>query len=350
MPKQKRLDFKIKNFLMLFVAGVVNAVGVTLLLLPAGFYDSGISGISMLINNVTPRYIQLWIPLVILNMPIFLFGMKRQGVEFTLYSLFAILIYSLCSLIFQEVIPVYLPSFFENGSPIAGAEKIICAIFGGLLSGIGSGMAIRFGGTMDGMETLAVMFAKRINLSVGTFVLIFNVFLYVIIGALAVGGAIPGVQENDFTPALYSMVAYFAASKAVDFISDGLDQAKGALIITSRYHTVCKALSDEFGRGLTVIEGRGYYSQSEKHVIYCVINRFQVAKLRDIVGKEDPFAFVTVMDISDVIGTSIKYSRVNEKFLKQRRAELEAERLKAEAEKQQNAQTGDDGDDGDQDT
>ena len=323
--KFKHVNFKVKNFIMLFIAGVINAVGVTLLLFPANFYDSGISGVSMLIIQILPEaiqsYVQLWIPLIVLNAPIFLFAMKRQGIEFTLYSLFAIMIYSLSSLMFQKLVPT---EYFENGvSIIGGGEKIICAIFGGLLSGIGSGMAIRFGGTMDGMESLAVMFAKRLNLSVGNFVLIFNIFLYIIVGVLAFANVIPS-GTSDFTPALYSIVAYFAASKAVDFIADGLDQAKGAFIITSKYDAVCQALSDEFGRGLTVIDGRGYYSQAEKQVIYCVINRFQVAKLREVVSRNDPVAFVTLMDITDVIGTSIKYSRVNENFLKQRKQINEA--------------------------
>lgn len=324
--KSVHVHFKLKNFLMLFVAGVINATGVTLLLLPLNFYDSGLSGVSMLIIQLLPanvqRYVQLWIPLILLNAPVFLFAMKKQGIEFTLYSVFAILIYSLSSLVFQEIIPAK----YAGTSVIGGSDKLICAVFGGLLSGIGSGMAIRFGGTMDGMESLAVMFAKKLNLSVGNFVLIFNVFLYILIGILAYTNAIPGViaDKRDFLPALYSIVAYFVAGKAVDFISDGLDQAKGALIITSRYHGVCRALSEEFGRGLTVIDGRGYYSQTEKQIIYCVINRFQVAKLREVVSRNDPMAFVTLMDITDVIGTSIKYSRVNEKFLKQRRQVREA--------------------------
>ncbi len=332
----RHVHFKVKNFIMLFVAGVVNATGVTLLLLPSNFYDSGISGVSMLVIQLLPagarQFVQLWIPLIVLNAPVFLFAMKKQGIEFTLYSLFAIMIYSLSSLVFEQVIPRFVPDFFSAGSPIGGGEKIICAIFGGLLSGIGSGMAIRFGGTMDGMESLAVMFAKKLNLSVGNFVLIFNIFLYILIGILAFAGAVPNSGTSDFTPALYSIVAYFVAGKAVDFISDGLDQAKGALIITSKYDGVCKALSDEFGRGLTVMEGRGYYSQSEKQVIYCVINRFQVAKLREVVSRNDPMAFVTLMDITDVIGTSIKYSRVNEKLLKQRRQQMELQRQQEIAE------------------
>ena len=327
--------FRVKNFIFLFAAGVINAAGVTLLLLPANFYDSGLSGVSMLVIQLLPQgvrnYVQLWIPLVILNAPVFVFAMKRQGVEFTLYSLFAIMVYSLCSLVFQRVIPLFYPHFFENGSPIGGGEKIICAIFGGALSGVGSGMAIRFGGTMDGAESFAVMFAKKLNLSVGNFVFIFNVFLYLLIGVLAFANVIPNSGARDLTPALYSIVAYFVASKAVDFISDGLDQAKGAFIITNKNEDVSRALSAEFGRGLTLIDGRGYYSKTEKEIIYCVINRFQVAKLREIVSQADPMAFVTLMDITDVIGTSVKYSRVNDAFLKQRRLqEKKTEEVKEE--------------------
>ncbi len=321
--KQFRVRIKFRNLIMLFVAGVVNATGVTLMLLPAAFYDSGLSGVSMLVVQLLPEsvqgYIKLWIPLILLNAPIFIFAAKKQGFEFTFCSLFAIFVYSMASLVFQQVIPKFVPDFFGAGSPIGGYEKIICAIFGGLLSGIGSGMAIRFGGTMDGMESLAVMFAKKLNLTVGNFVLIFNVFLYLVIGVLAFTNCIPNSGAKDFTPALYSIVAYFVASKAVDFISDGLDQAKGAFIITSKNDVVCRALSEEFGRGLTVMEGRGFYSQSEKQIIYCVINRFQVAKLRDVVSRNDPYAFVTIMAITDVIGTSIKYSRVNDKIFKQRK-------------------------------
>lgn len=315
--KIRHVRFKLKNFIMLFIAGVVNTVGVTLMLMPLNFYDSGLSGISMLIIQLLPesarKYIQLWIPLILLNAPIFLFAMKRQGIEFTLYSLFAIMVYSLSSLVFQRLVPT---EYFANSiSVIGGGEKIICAIFGGALSGIGSGMTIRYGGTMDGMESLAVMFAKKINLTVGNFVLIFNIFLYLLVGILAFVNVIPNNGTSDFTPALYSIVAYFVASKTVDFISDGLDQAKGAFIITGKYDKVCRALSDEFGRGLTVMDAYGYYSQTEKQIIYCVVNRFQVAKLREIVSLNDPLAFVTLMDITDVIGTSVK----NEHFLKRRR-------------------------------
>ncbi|MGN0823558.1 MAG: YitT family protein [Candidatus Coproplasma sp.] len=303
----KKGDLKAVNFLALLVAGAINACGVTLLLAPVGLYDSGVSGLAMFLDMLV-SVVPLWAWLIIINFPIFLFGMKKQGLAFTVYSLFAIAVYSLFSLLFQNIIPVFVPDFFTNGSPIVGNEAVLCCVFGGVLSGIGSGITIRFGGAMDGMETLGVIFAKRLNLTVGNFVMIFNVILYLVIGVTVVS-----TGKGDFSIPLYSIIAYFINSKAVDFITLGLDQAKGALIITAEYDTVAPALSEEFGRGLTVLDGKGFYSQTDKKVIYCVVNRFQLHRLRTVVSRCDKHAFVTIMDITDVFGTSIKNSRAVEK-------------------------------------
>ena len=300
-------DLQPANFLMLTLAGIINSAGVTLFLAPVNLYDSGVSGLSMFLDMLIEQ-MPLWSWLLIINFPIFLFGMKKQGVAFTVYSLYAILIYSLTSMVFQNIIPMYVEDFFANGSPIAGNELILCTVFGGMLSGIGSGMTIRYGGTLDGMETLAVIFSKNLGMTVGNFVMIFNVILYITIGA-----TVMATGTGDFTVPLFSIIAYYVNGKAVDFISQGIDQAKGAIIITTEYDTVAAALSTEFGRGLTVIDAKGYYSQSDKKFIYCVVNRFQVAKLRNIVSKYDKHAFVTINDIADVFGTSVKNSRLTDK-------------------------------------
>ena len=200
--KKNKYGLKISNFIMLVIAGAINAVGVTLLLAPVNLIDSGVSGLSMFLDTVSPLPLSVW--LIIINFPIFLFGLKKQGVAFTVYSIFGIAMYSLFSFIYQTFIPTP-----EVGSIFAGEELILCAVFGGCLSGIGSGITIRYGGALDGVEQLAVIFAKRINLTVGNFVMIFNVLLYIFIG----------VYFKDFILPLYSIIAYFVASKMVDFIS-----------------------------------------------------------------------------------------------------------------------------------
>lgn len=283
---------KWQNFLFLALAGAINAVGVTMFLAPVNLYDSGISGTSMLLWQVTPEQFNLSLFLVLLNVPLFLFGLKRQGWCFTVYSLFAVGIYSLVSFLITDVFPVDV----ANASPFAGQDLLLCAVFGGLISGVGSGLTIRFGGAIDGMEVLGVIFAKSLGLTVGSFVMAYNVVLYLLIG----------IVFNSWVLPLYSIVTYAVGNKTVDFVVEGFDKAKSVMIVTSMEEAVCKALSEEFGRGITQLHGRGYYSGADKCVIYFVVNRFQIPKVKTLVTEIDPIAFITISEISDVLGTSLK--------------------------------------------
>lgn len=280
------------NFLLLFVAGCINAVGVTMFLAPVNLYDSGISGTSMMLSQLTPDYLSLSFFLVIINIPVFIFGMKKQGILFTIYSVWSVLIYALTSLIITDVLPVNV----ADSSPFAGNDLLLCAVFGGLISGVGSGLTIRFGGAIDGIEVLAVIFAKRVGITVGTFVMIYNVILYICIGIVFKSWQLP----------LYSIITYSIAIKAVDFIVEGFDKAKSVMIITSKEEKICRALSMEFGRGITQLEARGYFSKENKCAIYFVANRFQIAKIKRIINEIDKSAFITISEVSDVLGTSIK--------------------------------------------
>lgn len=283
---------KWQNFLFLALAGAINAVGVTMFLAPVNLYDSGISGTSMLLWQVTPEQFNLSLFLVLLNVPLFLFGLKRQGWCFTAYPLFAVGIYSLVSFLITDVFPVDV----ANASPFAGQDLLLCAVFGGLISGVGSGLTIRFGGAIDGMEVLGVIFAKSLGLTVGSFVMAYNVVLYLLIG----------IVFNSWVLPLYSIVTYAVGNKTVDFVVEGFDKAKSVMIVTSMEEAVCKALSEEFGRGITQLHGRGYYSGADKCVIYFVVNRFQIPKVKTLVTEIDPNAFITISEISDVLGTSLK--------------------------------------------
>jgi len=187
-----------------------------------------------------------------------------------------------------------LPIDVNMASPLAGTDLLLCALFGGAISGIGSGIAIRFGGAMDGIEVMAVIFAKRIGVTVGTFVMVYNVILYVICGI---------VIESWILP-LYSIVTYGAALKPVDFIVEGMDRAKCAMIITTKPNEICNALSEEFESGTTKIEVTGGYSNTLKTMIYFVLNRFQVAKLRELVHEIDADAFITISEVADVFSIS----------------------------------------------
>ena len=157
-------------------------------------------------------------------------------------------------------------------------------------------MTIRFGGAIDGIEVMAVIFAKRLGLTVGTFVMIYNVLLYIATGILFRSWVLP----------LYSIITYCAAIKAVDFIVEGLDKAKSAMIVTSRADEISEALSEAFGRGITHIGAKGYYSGADRTIIYFVVNRFQIGRLKAIVTELDPDAFLTISEVSDVLGRSVQ--------------------------------------------
>ena len=280
------------TFLLLFAAGVINAVGVTMFLAPVHLYDSGISGTSMLLWQITPESYTLSLFLLVLNVPLFLFGLKKQGVVFTIYSIWAVFVYSAASYVITNILPVDV----STASPFAGRDLLLCALFGGLISGIGSGMTIRFGGAIDGIEVMAVIFSKRLGLTVGSFVMAYNVLLYIAIGCIFRSWVLP----------LYSIVTYCAATKAVDFIVEGLDKAKSAMIVTTKADAISDALSDAFGRGITHIGARGYYSGTDQTIIYFVVNRFQIAKMKALVTEADPDAFITISEVSDVLGRSVQ--------------------------------------------
>ncbi|MBO5944120.1 MAG: YitT family protein [Clostridia bacterium] len=283
---------KFKNIFLLFIAGIINSIGVTMFLAPVNLYDSGVSGTSMLLWQVTPEYLNLSFFLIVINIPLFLFGLKKQGIQFTIYSVWAVLIYSLSSFVITDILPVDV----STASPFGGQDLVLCAIFGGLISGVGSGLTIRYGGAIDGIEVMAVIFAKKLNMTVGTFVMIYNVILYIIIGIVFKSWELP----------LYSIITYAVGIKSVDFIVEGLDKAKSVMIITEMEEEICDALSHAFGYGVTQIHATGYYSGKSRSVIYFVVNRFQIARLKMIVSAIDPNAFVTISETSDVLGSSLK--------------------------------------------
>ena len=285
--KKTNGTLKLSNFLALILAGTINAFGVVLFLFPVRLYDSGVSGLSMLLDQVTPPHLTLPIFLLVINIPIFLFGAKKQGLSFTVYSAFAVAVYSLMSFLITDVLPIDV-SFV---SPLAGSDLLLCAIFGGVISGVGSGLTIRFGGAIDGIDVLSVIFAKKLGISLGTFVMLFNTVLYVVCGL---------VVESWILP-LYSIVTYFVGSKTVDFVVEGINRSKCAMIVTTKSDEISDALAKNFQASGTIVDAIGGYSKSEKEIIYFVVNHFQINKLKTIVHTIDPGAYITLQEVSDII-------------------------------------------------
>lgn len=277
---------KLKNFLIITVAGVINAFGITMFLSPVNLYDSGISGTSMLLERITPDFMSLSLFLVLLNIPLFIFGYKRLGTAFTVYAIYSVTVYSLSAWVINDILPIDV----SVSSPFAGQDLLLCSLFGGVISGLGSGLTIRAGGAMDGIEVMAVIFAKKLGLTVGTFVMIYNVALYLLCGIIFRSWILP----------LYSVVTYCAALKTVDFMVEGIDRAKAAMIVTVNPDEVCRAVMSAFGTGATTMEAKGGFSNSPRTVVYFVVNRFQIGRLRSIVQEADPTAYVTISDVADI--------------------------------------------------
>ena len=266
----KNLHLRGDRFVMLTAAGLINAFGVSVFLYPVNLYDSGISGTAMLLAQITPDWCSLSLILLLLNVPLFLFGLKRQGVQFTIYAVYSVFIYSLGAWLIQGPLPLDV----SISSPLAGTDLLLCALFGGLISGVGSGLAIRGGGAMDGMEVMAVIFARKLGMTVGTFVMSYNVVL--------------------------SIIAYAVGLKVVDFVIEGIDRSKAALIVTRNPDAICRALGEAFGTGMTCIPAQGGFSHEEMTIVYFVVNRFQISRMKDIVHDLDDRAYITISEVADV--------------------------------------------------
>lgn len=282
--KEKIRPFK---FIYLTLAGIISSLGITVFLQPVGLYDSGIAGTSMLLASVTPPFLTLPLFLIVLNVPLILYGLREEGPVFTVYAIYAVTVFAVATHFFGE----YFHSETIGSSPVVGNETFLCCVFGGLVCGIGSGIAIRCGGAIDGVEVLSVVISNKIGVAVSSLLMIYNVILFIVCGF---------VIQNWILP-LYSMVAYWISIKTIDFITEGIDRSKQVLIVTNKGTEVCEALSEAFGHGITTMDAHGWYSSTEKAIVYIILNRFQMIKLKDIVVEIDPKAFITVSEISDVI-------------------------------------------------
>lgn len=284
--KNKSLKFVIA-FIMITIGAVMAAVALECFLLPNTVLDGGVNGISIIISKLFD--LPLSILVVLLNIPFMYIGYKHLGKAFLFRTIYAIVAFSL----FLEL-AAELGTFTE--------EILLATVFGGMILGVGVGLIIRFGGCIDGTESLAMVISKKTNLSVGQIVLIFNLVIYTCDGFIF-----------GFDRAMYSLLTYVITFKAIDTVSEGLEQAKAALIVTAKGTKLSKEIYEKLGRTTTTIRGKGLIS-GEKEVLYCVLTRIEIFELRHLVEKMDESAFVTILDVSDIIGNHIKSSNRFRRF------------------------------------
>jgi uncharacterized membrane-anchored protein YitT (DUF2179 family) len=266
--------------LLITLGAILMGVGLEIFLVPNKVIDGGITGISIMLSYITGWHLGIFI--FLLNLPFFFLGYKQIGKTFAISTLYGIIVLSVTTTLLHPV-----PAFTE--------DILLAAIFGGIILGVGIGIVIRYGGSLDGTEILAILANKRLPFSVGEIVMFINFFI------LGSSGFV-----FSWDRAMYSILAYFAAYKTMDITIAGLDESKSVWIISDEYQNIGDAIMNRLGRGVTYLSGEGAFSGDDKKVIFCVINRLEESKLKDIVSENDPAAFLAVADIAEVRGGRFK--------------------------------------------
>lgn len=265
-----------QKYLLLFIGSVLAAAGLEFFLIPNNIIDGGIVGISIISSYLTK--IPLGVFTFILNVPFLFFGYKQIGKTFVISSLFSIITLSFWVSVFHPI-------------PGLTNDTLLATVFGGIILGVGVGLIIRYGGSLDGTEIIAIVLNKRTVFSVGQIVMFFNLFI------LSSAGLIFGWDR-----AMYSLIAYFIAFKVIDITIEGLDEAKAVIIISEKGDEIAESIVARLGRGVTYLEGKGGYSKNLKTVLYSVVTRLEIAKLKIIIHEIDEDSFVTITDVSDTMG------------------------------------------------
>ena len=280
--KKSPVLYKILQIIFIILGAAIAAFAVEGILVPNSILDGGVTGISMILNYVLGWKLSLCI--IIINIPFLYIGYRNMGWRFLVKAVVSIVVFSLFLEVFHHINHV-----IDN--------ILLATIYGSVILGVGVGLVLRSGGCLDGTESLGIVISKHTNLSVGQFVLFCNVIIF------SVAGIFYGIDR-----ALYSLLAYFITSKVIDEINEGFERAKAAMIITNDGAGMAEIIYEKIGRTVTLIEGKGLIS-GEKAVLYCVLTRIEVPELRRIIEEFDESAFVTITDVSEVIGQHIKNNK-----------------------------------------
>ncbi|WP_410513730.1 YitT family protein [Paenibacillus sp. BR2-3] len=269
-----------QRIIMMVIGAAMMSVALEIFLVPNQMIDGGITGISIMLSHIFD--IPLGILLTLLNLPFLVIGYKQIGKTFALSTLFAVVLMSIGTQLLHPVNPITV-------------EPLLAAVFGGVILGVGVGLVVRYGGSLDGTEIVAILVAKKLPFSVGEVVMFINLFI------LSGAGFVFGWNN-----AMFSLIAYYIAFKMIDVTLEGLDQSKSVWIISDKFRDIGEALTERLGRGVTYLEGEGGFSGDNKKVIFVVITRLEEAKLKAIVEDWDSDAFIAIGNIHDVKGGRFK--------------------------------------------
>jgi uncharacterized membrane-anchored protein YitT (DUF2179 family) len=275
LSKSKMLDV-LKRILGVMLGSLIFAAAINMIYVPFGFLSTGFNGVSLMLN-----YVFGWsIPVLSfsLNIIFVIAGFRLINKKFAAYSILGISSTSL-----------FL--FLTENLTLNIEDTMVAVVFGGLMLGVGVGIALRSGGAIGGMNILGTIVNKYFSISIGTFDMSFNLILITIACFIF-----------DFNIAMYTIMARFVATKAIDGVMEGFNHKKTVLIVSEKYKEIADKLMINPKRGVTYLSGVGAYTGNDKNMIYCVIKLTQLSKVKQIVHSEDPKAFMTIIDAKEVDG------------------------------------------------
>jgi uncharacterized membrane-anchored protein YitT (DUF2179 family) len=270
----------LKRTVFIILGALLVSVGLEIFLVPNNIIDGGVVGISILLSHISSWQIGLF--LFVLNLPFVILGYKQIGKTFAVSTLLGITVMS-------------IGTNFLHPVPGLTDDPLLACVFGGIILGVGVGLVIRYGGSLDGTEIVAILLNKKTPFSIGEIVMFGNIFI------LGSAGFVFGWDR-----AMYSLIAYFIAFKVIDITVDGFQESKSVWIISEHHRRIGDVLLARLGRGVTYLNGEGGYSGEEKKVVFCVVTRLEEAKLKLIVEEIDPEAFLAVGTIAEVRGGRFK--------------------------------------------
>ncbi|WP_231705698.1 YitT family protein [Effusibacillus lacus] len=278
--KTKTITKYLKRILFITLGAVLVSIGLEIFLVPNQIIDGGIVGISIIFSHLSGWPLGMF--LFFLNLPFLLMGYNQIGKTFALSTLLGVSVMSVGTQLLHPV-------------PGLTDDPLLASVFGGIILGIGVGMVIRYGGSLDGTEMVAIMINKKTPFSVGETVMFFNVFI------LGSAGFVFGWDR-----AMYSLIAYYIAFKMIDLTIEGFQESKSVWIISENYKEIGETILARLGRGVTYLNGEGGFTGDDKKVVFCVITRLEEAKLKLIVEEVDPSAFLAIGTIAEVRGGRFK--------------------------------------------
>lgn len=272
-----------KKYIYIFIGSIITAIGLEIFLIPNNIIDGGVVGISIMLSAITGLPFGAF--LILINLPFLYLGYKHIGKAFAIATTFAVISLSFWSSVFLPVLPVTNDYF-------------LAAVFGGIITGTGVGLIIRNGGSLDGTEIVAILTDKKTVFSVGEIVMFINLFI------LSSASLVFGWDK-----AMYSLVAYFVIAKMIDVVLKGLEETYSVMIVTSQHTDILNRLMLEMDKGVTVLHGEGGYTKEKRKILYCVVTRLEIDKLKNMVLDIDEGAFVTINPVSDIVGGRLRVKK-----------------------------------------